>query len=99
MRVVFSGEAHAGLREIARYIARDDKVRAISFVRELRAKALQIGDMPQSFPLVPRYEHCGIRRRPFRNYLIFCRVEDDRVAVVHIMQGARDYEALLFQEQ
>jgi plasmid stabilization system protein ParE len=68
-------------------------------VRELRAKAQQLGDMPRTFPLVPRYEHHGIRRRPFGEYLIFYRVEEDRVAIVHILHGARDYEALLFPEE
>jgi plasmid stabilization system protein ParE len=71
MKIVFSAQAKAALREIALYIARDNKRRAISFVAELRQKALGIGDMPHAFPLVPRYEHHGIRRRPFRNYLIF----------------------------
>jgi toxin ParE1/3/4 len=96
MRVVFSEQAKAGLREIALYIARDNKPRALGFVRELRAKAQDIGGMPRAFPLVPRYEHHGIRRRAYRDYLIFYRIEDDRVSIVHILHGARDYEALLF---
>jgi toxin ParE1/3/4 len=99
MKVVFSAQAKAGLREIALFIARDNKARALSFVRELREKAQQVGDMPRAFPLVPRYEHHGIRRRPFGNYLIFYRIEDNRVSIVHIMHGARDYEALLFPQE
>jgi len=98
MKVVFSAQAKAGLREVALYIARDNKPRALSFVAELREKALQIGHMPHAFPLVPRYEHHGIRRRPFGNYLIFYRIEESRVSIVHIMHGARDYESLLFPE-
>lgn len=50
-------------------------------------------------PLVPRYEHHGIRRRPQASYLIFYRIEDDRVVIIRILHGARDYEALLFPEQ
>lgn len=99
MKVVFSTEAKAGLRDIALFIASDNKERALSFVRELRAKARQLGDMPRAFPLVTRYEHHGIRRRPFGDYLIFYRVEADQVAIVHILHGARDYEALLFPEE
>lgn len=99
MRVVLSDEARADLREIALFIARDNRTRARSFVRELQAKAHDVGDMPRAFPLIPRYEHHGIRRRPFGNYLIFYRIEDDRVSVVHILHGARDYEALLFPEE
>ena len=99
MRVVLSGEARADLREIALYIARDNKIRARSFVRELQAKAHDVGEMPRAFPLIPRYEHHGIRRRPFRDYLIFYRIDDDRISIVRIVHGARDYEALLFPDE
>ena len=52
--------------------------------------------MPRAFPLIPRYEQHGIRRRPSGNYLIFYRFEDDRLTVLHVLHGTRDYEALLF---
>jgi toxin ParE1/3/4 len=48
--------------------------------------------------LVPGYEHHGIRRCPFRDYLIFYRIEDERIDIVHILHDARDYEPLLFPE-
>jgi plasmid stabilization system protein ParE len=98
MKVVFSAQAKAGLRDIALFIARDNKARAISFVRELREKARTVGDMPRALPLVPRYEHHGIRRRRYGNYLIFYRIEDDRIVVIHILHGARGYGPLLFPE-
>jgi toxin ParE1/3/4 len=98
MKVVLSRTAQADLREVAYYIARDNKVRAISFVQELQAKAQDTGRIPRAFPLVPRYEHHGIRRRPFGAYLIFYRIEDNRVAIVRILHSARDYEALLFPD-
>jgi toxin ParE1/3/4 len=97
MRVVLSEQAKADLRDIGLYIARDNKNRARTFVRELQAKAQDIGEMPRAFPLVPRYEHYGIRRRPYGDYLIFYRIADDQVSVVHILHGARDYEPLLFR--
>jgi toxin ParE1/3/4 len=75
VKVVFSDAAEADLEEIGDYIAKDDPRRALTFVRELRSVALRLGDMPKVFPLVPRYEHHGIRRRPAGNFLIFYRVE------------------------
>lgn len=53
MKVVFTEEARAGLREIALYISRDNQRRALSFVRELRASAQQLSNMPHAFPLFP----------------------------------------------
>jgi plasmid stabilization system protein ParE len=98
MKVVLTEEARRDLEQIGDYIARDNPTRAESFVRELIAKARQLGEHPSGFPLVPRYERLGIRRRAHGNYAIFYRVEADRVSVIHILHSARDYEALLFPE-
>jgi plasmid stabilization system protein ParE len=38
----------------------------------------------------------GVRRCVHADYLIFYRVRTDFVEVIHILHGARDYEALLF---
>lgn len=71
MKIVFSAAAKAGLRKIALYIARDNNARAISFVRELRTKAMDIAKMPRAVPLIPRYEHQGIRQRPYGKLPLF----------------------------
>jgi len=96
VKTVFSAPAKAGLREIALFIARNNKARAISFVEELRTKARGISRMPYAFPLVPRYEHRGVRRRTHGNYGIFYHIEDETVVVLHILHSARDYERVLF---
>ncbi len=98
MKVVFSDEAKADLVEIGDRIARSTPLRAASFVRELRKAAQQLGEMPRAFPVVARYEHYDIRRRPYGDYLVFYRIDDYRIAIVHILHGARDYESLLFPE-
>jgi plasmid stabilization system protein ParE len=47
----------------------------------------------------PRYERFNIRRRVFANYLIFHRIAEESVEVIHVLHGARDYEPLLFPEE
>jgi toxin ParE1/3/4 len=96
--VVVTDEAESDLEEIAAYIAERSDEAALNFVQELREKCEHLADAPRSYPLVPRYEHIGIRRRPFGNYLIFYRVRPEVIEVVHILHGARDYEPLLFPE-
>lgn len=98
MKVVLSSEARDNLRLIVEHIALDSPDRALTFIAELAAAARAIGDMPRAFPLVPRYAHLDIRRRVHGNYLIFFRVEAAQVVVIHILHGARDFEAFLFQE-
>jgi toxin ParE1/3/4 len=96
MIVLISAEAEHDLEAIGDYIASENPSRAISYLRELREKCLALADLPNGFPLVPRYEGAGIRRRVHGNYLIFYRVELQRVVVLHVLHGAQDYAQMLF---
>ncbi|QKK26842.1 type II toxin-antitoxin system RelE/ParE family toxin [Rhizobium hidalgonense] len=98
MILEFSSEAENDLEQIADYIAEHNLRRALSFIRELRSKCVDLVDSPNSFALVPRYERHGIRRRVHGNYLIFYRVETAKVVIIHILHGATDYGAILFGE-
>lgn len=98
MIVVLTHEAEADLERIGDYIAHENPVRAISFVRELLDRCRHLASMPEAFPLVPRYEHHGIRRLVHGRYLIFYRVAEGQVQVLHILNGAQDIEAILFPD-
>jgi toxin ParE1/3/4 len=78
MIVVISDAAEAELKAVGDWIAEGNPTRALSFVRELRRRCEALG-YARGFPLVPRYEHLGIRRRPYGDYLIFYRVLNDTV--------------------
>lgn len=97
MIIEFSDEAESDLEQIADYIAQDNPRRALSFVQELRDKCEALAYSPKGFPLVPRYEGHGIRRRVYGNYLIFYRVENEQVVILHVLHGAMDYAAILFE--
>jgi toxin ParE1/3/4 len=96
MNVAFTAEAAADLESIGDHIARENPARALSFLQEIRAACMALGTTPFAFPLVPRYEHQGIRRRVLGNYLIFFRIEADQLVVIHILHGAMDYAPILF---
>lgn len=96
MIVHLTAEAEYDLETIGDYIARDNPARALSFLHELRLKCLGLADMPERFPLVPRYEAAGLRRRVHGDYLIFYKVEREKVVIIHVLHGAQDYNATLF---
>ena len=100
MIVLVTAEAETDLEQIARYVAEHSPQSALKLIRELRKICESLSDAPRGYSLlVPRYEHLGIRRRPFGNFLIFYRVGADAIEIVHILHGARDYEPLLFPEK
>ncbi len=78
------------------YSGGDNPSWAVSFVEELLDRCLALADTPRAYPLVPRYERYGIRRCVHGNYLIFYRLQPEQIEVIHVLQGARDIEALLF---
>ncbi|MCG2841239.1 type II toxin-antitoxin system RelE/ParE family toxin [Sandaracinobacter sp. RS1-74] len=96
MIVHLSAEAEGDIEAIGDFIARDNPARAITFIQELRAKCLGLADLPRGYPLVQRYEDKGVRRCGHGNYLIFYRIEAERVVVLHVLHGAQDYTAILF---
>lgn len=98
MIVSITDEADADLESIGDFIARDNPARAVSFVAELLAACHFLATMPRAFPLVPPYEDSGVRRRPYRDYVIFYSVGDDAVQILHVLHGSRDYEAVLFPQ-
>jgi len=97
--VVITAEAETDIEQIAAYVAERSPQGAIKLIHELRDRCESLADAPRGYPLVPRYEQFGIRRRPFGNFLIFYRVGTEAIEVVHILHGARDYESLLFPEE
>jgi toxin ParE1/3/4 len=95
MKLVFSAEAVSDLERIGDWIARENPVRALSFVQELRQTCFGLVDFPERNQFVPRYEAQNIRRMIHGNYLIFYCVTKDRIEVIHILHGAQNYEAIL----
>jgi toxin ParE1/3/4 len=88
MIVVVSAAAEHDLESIADRIAQDNPARALTFLAELRRRCETLIDAPQGYPLVPRYEALGIRRRPYHGYftfyLIFYRVAGEMIEILHL---------------
>jgi plasmid stabilization system protein ParE len=96
MRVVIAEAARQDLIEIGEFIRPHNPGRAASFVAELLQHCEALGDRPRTYPLVPRYEQHGVRRSVHRGYLVFYRINGEILEVLHVLNGARDYESLLF---
>lgn len=94
MRLSLTPAARRDLREIADWVAADDSDAADRFVAVLAAKARAIADMPLAFPVVPQLRRFGIRKRNHGDYLILYRVDPDRMRILRIVNGKRDYAAL-----
>lgn len=95
MKVMLSSRAMRDLERIRTYIEKDNPARAILFINELRDTAKSLADMPRAFPLIPRYEQHGIRRRSHKGYGILYTVEPDRIFIHRIIGPGQDHDAAL----
>lgn len=96
MRIVFANTAEQDLEAIGDYIAQQNPGRAVTFVLELRERCIGLANMPKRFPLLRRHHSAGIRRCVHGSYLIFYRIESERIEILHVLHGATDYESPLF---
>lgn len=89
MKVGFSPVAQADLLDIALYIAQDNPTRALSFVDELEAKCMSLGQAAGIGTARPELGD-GIRMLPHGFYLIFYRDHLGSIRIERVMHGARD---------
>lgn len=95
MKVNLTPGALTDLEHIAEHIEADNPERAMSFVNELREAARRIADIPRGYPLVPRYEGHGIRRRSYRHYGILYRPDADGILVLRFLGPGQDHDRAL----
>jgi toxin ParE1/3/4 len=95
-RLLLSPRAAADLEEIAEYIARDNPIRAASFVTELEAKCRSVAAAPEIYPtrndLAP-----GLRMAVHGRYLVLYRdlAGEQAVRIERVLHGARDLPRLI----
>lgn len=85
--------AEANLDEISDYIAEDNPERAITFIREIVDHCNKIADQPGIGRERPEFRS-GIRSAPHDQYIIFYRIIDSGVEIMHVLHGARDIKAV-----
>lgn len=94
MKVEFTRLAEQDLEDIGDRIALRNPPRAVTYVEEIRRKALNLADFPNSGTLRPAWGE-GVRMDVHGRYLIIYRVRTDAVQVLRVVHGARDLDALL----
>jgi len=91
-RLVLLDSALANLVEIARYISKKSKNRAIGqrVANDLWSKCMQLAALPGTLGR-PRPEiRSDLRSFPYKGYIIFFRYLPDTFEVVNILEGHRD---------
>ena len=92
MRVVFSALADADLLHILSYLAERNRAAAVALANLFNTKIENLTHCP----FIGRDRSIfaqGLRSIVLENYVLFYRVEDARILIVHVLDGRRDIEA------
>ena len=93
MRVEFSRWVEGDLKSIADYIAEDNPMRAVSFIREIREKIRVVARQPLTYQLRPEIGE-GARLAVVGRYLLLFRVVNETVRIERVVYGGRELSAL-----
>jgi toxin ParE1/3/4 len=96
-RVVWSETALADLRDLVRYIARDDRQAAKRFGDLIVTKVQSLQTFPRIGRIVPEYREERLRELIMAPYRIVCEIDDEAItlAILRIWHGARGNLELL----
>lgn len=94
MRIQLSRFVEPDLEAIADYIAQDNPERALSFLAEIRAKLVLVGNDPLLYRLRPEIGE-EARIAVVGRYVILFRILEDTVRIERVVFGGRDLPALL----
>lgn len=78
-----------GLRDIATYIARDDREAAKRWAAQVFDRVEQLADFPESGRIVPEIGRRDLRELILGHYRIIYRVHEDSVNVLSVHSGRR----------
>ena len=92
-KLVILPAARADLIDIGDFIALDNRTRAASFVAEIEAKIVEVGERPGSFQKRDELNK-GLRHARHGRYLIFFIEKGDEVQIVRVIEGSRDLPRL-----
>lgn len=99
MRVRIADLAAEDLEAIGDWIAEDNPGRAISFIDELTDRCFALSRHPRRFPVVIEADGQVLRKLTHRGYLIFYCLLADRIEIVRVVHGSRDWVSLFAEPE
>lgn len=89
-KVLFTLESKLDLKDIADYIAEDNKKIAIAYIKLLREKCKKLSDTPKI-----GVQRGTLRMFPVGSYLIFYREVKNGIEIIRILHAARHVEKII----
>ncbi len=89
MKLRWSDRAREDLKEIGRFIARDNRDSARKWVSRLRRRATKAAAIPEAGRMVPEFAKPDLREVLLGNYRIVYQVTGKTVTILTVFEGHR----------
>ena len=94
-KIIWSEKAAANLEAIHRYIARDSRLYAQRFIKNIISHPIILESMPFAGRIVPEFNEPKIRELIYREYRLVYRVEENQnITILTVIQGNKLLEDL-----
>ncbi|MBN2356679.1 type II toxin-antitoxin system RelE/ParE family toxin [candidate division KSB1 bacterium] len=87
MKIMWTDEALARLREIRRYIAQNNPERATLFIQKIIDRTEILINSPQIGRMVPEISRPDIRELIYKNFRIVYRIKNDSIEILTVFEG------------
>lgn len=91
-KVIWAYAAEEDLEAAASYIHRDSPVYAASFVDRALEAGRSLNEFAERGRIVPELRDSSIREIFVYSYRLVYRIEDDRISIVALIHGRRDFQ-------
>lgn len=94
LEVVYSDRSLTDIEEVLAFIATDNPPAARRWLGEIQRRVDLIGEYPEIG--VERHDVApGLRIHPYRRSVIAYIIEKERVRIIRVLHGGRDYSTLI----
>ncbi len=90
-KVIWADAAVTDLEDAAEYISKDSSAYAAAFVLRSLESAKSLSYLAERGRVVPEFKDETIRETFVHNYRLIYRVEENRVSVLALIYGRRDF--------
>jgi len=91
-KVIWAYAAEEDLESAASYIYRDSPVYAASFVDRALEAGRSLDEFAERGRMVPELSDSSIREIFVYSYRLAYRIEDDRISILALIHGRRDFQ-------
>ena len=98
-KIIWTNEVYEDIESTVEYISKDSPFYASAFVEEVLLVGKSLKQLPERGRQVPEVIDNDVREVFVKKYRLIYKIKEDRVIILALIHGARDFAALWQEDQ